>query len=82
MGSGPLSVVVFNWLGWAGLMCMLEAVKFTIVGLHTLFPRQSGVGAIQRACGHGFLLPAGPGPLEPSENRPHMDPKGFQPAGV
>jgi hypothetical protein len=40
LGSGPSPVVVFNWLGWAGLMCMPEAVHFTIVGLHALSPRQ------------------------------------------
>jgi serine/threonine protein kinase len=40
VGSGPSPVVVFNWLGWAGLMCMREAVHFTIVGLHALSPRQ------------------------------------------
>jgi len=40
VGSGPSPVVVFNWLGWAGLMCMREAVHFTIVGLHALSQRQ------------------------------------------
>ena len=39
VGSGPAPVVVFNWLGWAGFMCMLEAVHFTIMGSHALSPR-------------------------------------------
>jgi hypothetical protein len=40
VGSGPSPLVVFNWLGWAGLMFMRKAVHFTIVGAHALSPRQ------------------------------------------
>ena len=40
MGSGPSPVVVFSWIGWAALMCMPEAVHFTIVGSHALSKRQ------------------------------------------
>ena len=40
LGSGPSPLVVFNWLGWAGLMCFGESVHFTIVGLYALSKRQ------------------------------------------
>jgi hypothetical protein len=40
VGSGPSPLVVFNWLGWAGLLFMREAVHFKIVGSHALSPRQ------------------------------------------
>ena len=38
VGSGP--VLVLNWLGWAGLMYLREAVHYTVVGSLTLSNRQ------------------------------------------
>ena len=40
VAGGPVPLAVFNWLGWAGLMNMKEAVHFTIVGSRTLSDRQ------------------------------------------
>ena len=41
LGSGPSPIPVINWLGWGGgLMCMREAVHYTIVGRMALSPRQ------------------------------------------
>ena len=40
VGSGPSRVLVINWLGWAGLMYMREAVHYTVVGPLTLSQRQ------------------------------------------
>jgi serine/threonine protein kinase len=40
VARGPLRVLVFSWLGFAGLMCMKEAVHFTVLGQITGSQRQ------------------------------------------
>jgi hypothetical protein len=40
VGRGPGRVLVFDWFGFAGLMCMKEAVHFTVLGPITGSPRQ------------------------------------------